>query len=415
MSKRVVITGLGPVSCIGRERETFWHSLSKGISGIKKIERFEKSARGYRTIIAGEITDFTPSPYLDLKKARRFSRFTQFSIVAANLALADAHLKITPANRSRTGIILGTGIGGLDIVQEQVESLLADGLKKLNPFAANSSIPNAATGEISIYFGINGPNFTLSTGCSASGNAIGIAADMIRSGKVDIVLTGGAETPLTDVIYATFDVSKQLSEKNETPEKAIKPFDLNRDGYLLSEGSGIIVLEEMEHALKRQAYIYGELVGYGSSADAYDSFKMEQTGQGMASAMRNALLDAGVTALDIDYICAHGSGSQSADRKETNAIKTVFGERSKFVPISTVKSVMGMPFGASTAFQLIASALMLEHQTIIPTMNLETPDPDCNLDYVPLQAREAILNYVMINSMGLGGNNAVLILKKFSK
>ncbi len=413
MKRRVVITGLGPVSCLGREREAFWQALVKGVSGIKKIEALEKSPRGYRTFIAGEITDFSTSPFLDIKQARRFSRFTQLALVAASLAVADAHLKFKPEDKERTGIILGTGIGGLDTVQEQVESLLADGLKKLNPFAANASIPNAAAGEISVLFGITGPNFTISTGCSASANAIGIALDTIRSGRADVVLTGGAETPLTDVIYATFDVSKQLSARNDTPEKAVKPFDLNRDGYLLSEGSSILVIEELEHALKRNAYIYAELVGYGSSADAYDSFKMEETGIGTARALENAMLDAGITPFEIDYICAHGSGSISADRKETNGIKQVFGSRSKNIPVSTIKAHMGMPFGASTGFQVIATAQMLDNQIIVPTLNLENPDPQCDLDYVPNKAREAILNYAAVNSMGLGGNNAVLILKKY--
>lgn len=414
MVKRVVITGIGPLSCIGRERETFWQSLVKGISGIKKIERLQNSPRGFRTWIAGEI-DFSPAPFLDLRQARRYARFTQFSIVASALALADAHLKITPQNRSRTGIVLGTGIGGLDIIQEQFEALATDGLKHLNPFAANASIPNAATGEIAVFFGINGPNYTVSTGCSASGNAIGLAMDMIRSGRADAVISGGAETPLTDIIYSTFDVSKQLSAQNENPEKAVKPFDMNRDGYLLSEGGSMLILEELEHALARHAYIYAEVVGFGSAADAYNSFKMEEAGVGMAAAMKNALHDAGITPLEIDYICAHGSGSKSADRKETNAIKSVFGQRAKYVPISTIKSVMGMPFGASTGFQTMAAALMLDNQIIIPTMNLETPDPECDLDYVPQKARETILNYAMIDSMGLGGNNAVLILKKYEK
>jgi len=415
MKRRVVITGLGPVSPIGKERETFWHSLVKGISGIKKIDRFADSDKGYRTFIGGEIKDFSPLPYLSEKEVGRMSLFTQMSIVAANLALSDAHLKITENNCYRTGIVMGTGIGGIDSTSDQVESLITSGVKKVNPLAANSSIPHAAAGEISVHLKIMGPNFTISTGCSASANAIGVALDWIRSGRVDVMLAGGAETPLVDVVFATFDNSKQLSTKNDIPEKAVTPFDLNRDGFILSEGSAVLVLEELEHALNRGAHIYGELVGYGSSADAYNSFQLQPSGQGMAKAMEFALKDADVTPVDIDYICAHGSGSVSADRKETNAIKLLFEEQAKKVPISTIKSVMGMPFGASSGFQTIASLLMIENQTVIPTMNLETPDPECDLDYIPNKARQTIVNTTLVNSMGLGGNNAVLVLKKYEK
>ncbi|MDR1997696.1 MAG: beta-ketoacyl-[acyl-carrier-protein] synthase family protein, partial [Candidatus Margulisbacteria bacterium] len=239
------------------------------------------------------------------------------------------------------------------------------------------------------------------------------ALDALRGGKADVILAGGAETPFTEVAFASFDGTKQLSTKNDTPEKAITPYDLNRDGFLLAEGAGVAVLEELEHALQRGAYIYGELLGFGSSADAYDSYKMEPTGAGMARAMEAAIKDADITPYELDYVCAHGSGSRSADLKETNALKLVLGGRARAVPVSTVKSVMGMPFGASTAFQLIASALMLDKQTVIPTMNLQTPDPQCDLDYVPDQAREMALNYILMDSMGLGGNNAALIVKKY--
>lgn len=415
MQKRVVITGLGPISPIGKERETFWRYLVNGISGIRIVPEIANSPLGFKTHIGGNIPDFDSIPYLDSKKARRFSRFTQMAVVAAGLAIADAHLPITPENTARIGVIMGTGIGGLEAVEEQKQILLEAGLSKINPFCANATFSHAAAAEISIYYGLSGVNYSLSTGCSASANAIGLALEAIRSGKADVILTGGAETPFTDVVFASFDGTKQLSTKNAAPEKAITPYDLKRDGFLLAEGAGVIVLEELSHALQRGAYIYAELIGFGSSADAYDSYKMETTGAGMARAMEAALRDASITPYELDYVCSHGSGSKSADLKETQALKLLLGERAKNVPVSTIKSVMGMPFGASSAFQLIASALMLEKQIVIPTMNLETPDPDCDLDYVPNEARAMILNYVLIDSMGLGGNNAVLLVRKFNK
>ncbi|MDR2431785.1 MAG: beta-ketoacyl-[acyl-carrier-protein] synthase family protein [Candidatus Margulisbacteria bacterium] len=414
MQKRAVITGLGPVSPIGKERETFWRCLVKGISGIRVIPEIANSPLGFRTRIGGNIPDFNSLPYLEVKQARRFSRFTQMAVVAAGLAVADAHLIITPQNSPRIGVVMGTGVGGLEAVEEQKQILLEKGLAKINPFCANATFSHAAAAEISIYYGLGGLNYSLSTGCSASANAIGLALDAIRGGRADVMLAGGAETPFTDVVFASFDGTKQLSTKNAAPEKAITPYDLNRDGFLLAEGAGVLVLEELEHALQRKAYIYGELLGFGSSADAYDSYKMETSGAGMARAMEAAVRDAGITPYELDYICSHGSGSVSADLKETRALKLLLGERAKNIPVSTIKSAMGMPFGASTAFQLIASALMLDRQTVIPTLNLKTPDPECDLDYVPDKAREMILNYILIDSMGLGGNNAALIAKKYA-
>lgn len=413
--RRVVITGIGLVSPIGHDRETFWHHISKGVSGIKVIDRFKNSDKGYKTHIGGEIPDFSPEPFLDKKVSRRMSRFTQMSLVATYKALADAHLLITPELSPRTGVVLGTAAGGYDVLEDQIKSIMASGLTHLNPFTANASIPSAAAAEISVFFKVTGPNFTVSTGCSASANAIGSAVDMIRAKRAEVMITGGSETPFVEVTFSTFDTSKQMSTKNETPEKAVTPFALNRSGYVLAEGSAILVLEELEHALKRGAHIYGEVVGYGSSADAYDSLRMEQEGVGMAQALKLALQDAELTPYELDYICAHGSGSKSADLKETNAIKAALGERAYHVPISTIKAVMGMPFGASTGFQTVATALMLEKQVIVPTINLAEPDPECDLDYVPNKARDSVLQYAAVHAMGIGGNNAVLILKKFSR
>jgi 3-oxoacyl-[acyl-carrier-protein] synthase II len=404
---------MGLVSPIGQDRETFWQSIVKGVSGIRVIERFKNSDKGYKTYIGGEIPDFSAEPFLDKKVSRRMSRFTQMSLVATYKALADAHLTITPELTPRTGVMLGTAAGGYDVLEDQVKSIMTSGLTHLNPFTANASIPSAAAAEISVFFKVTGPNFTIATGCSSSANAIGAAVDMIRAKRADVMITGGSETPFAEVTFSTFDTSKQMSTKNDTPEKAVTPFSLNRTGYVLSEGSAILVLEELEYALKRGAHIYGEIIGYGSSADAYDSLRMEQEGVGMAQALTLALQDADLTPYELDYICAHGSGSKSADLKETNAIKSALGARAYQVPISTIKAVMGMPFGASTGFQVVATALMLEKQIIIPTINLSESDPDCDLDYVPNKAREAVLQNAAVHAMGIGGNNAVLILKRF--
>ncbi len=410
--RRVVVTGMAPVSAIGKDRETFWQSLVRGVSAVHQIARFKE--RGFQTQIGCEMSDFSPEPFLSKKEAKRLSRFTQLSVVATQLALADAHLE-TDLNAQHAGIIYATGIGGLEVVEEQVILLQEDKLTRLNPLAANTAVPNAAAAFLSVYLKLNGPHFTVSTGCSSSGNALALAYDQIQLGRLDVVITGGSETPLTDVIFGTFDVSHQMSTKNATPEKAVSPFDLNRDGFVLGEGAATLILEEYEHARKRGAHIYGELIGYGQSSDAYDAYQMEQEGKGMALAIEKALLSANLSPYEVDYICAHGSGSKNGDRKETNAIKKVFRERAREIPISTIKDKMGMPFGASTAFQAIATLLMLEKQQVIPTINYETPDPECDLNYVPNEARATILNKTLINSMGIGGNNVVLAFSKMNE
>lgn len=411
--RRVVITGISPISAIGSDRDTFWQSLVTGTCNFKKIDRFEK--KGFKCYIGGEITDFKGEPFLDKKQVKRLSRFSQFAIVSAHKALSDARLKVAEINDELLGIILGTGIGGIDVIEEQAAILNSNSLSHLNPFCANSSEPNAAAAQVSIYLKSKGPHFTIASGCASSLNAISMAYDMIKMGRLDVAITGGSETPLTDVVFSTFDASNQLSTKNDPPEKAVSPFDLNRDGFILSEGAATLILEDYEHALKRNAYIYGEIIGYGQASDAYDSYKMEQEGIGLAASMNKALTDATISPMEIDYICAHGSGSKKADIKETNAIKKVFRERAAELPISTIKDKMGMPFGASGAFQLIASLLMLENQQVIPTINYETPDPQCDLNYVPNKAKETILKTILINSIGIGGNNVSLIVRKLDK
>ncbi|GBR75390.1 3-oxoacyl-ACP synthase [Candidatus Termititenax persephonae] len=480
MQRRVVITGLGPISPIGKERETFWRSLVNGVSGIRLIPEIAASPLNFKTKIGGVIPDFNPQSYLKDEEIKHFSRFTQLAVVAADIALADAHLTVAAEDAARLGVIMGTGIGGHEVVERLQKALLADqenkamvktkqfidelikqhaenplevelvaglksktlgdflthhfnnyfqaylleqqltrldktGEKDLINSCAKATFTHAAAAEISAHCGLSGVNYSLSTGCSASANAIGAALNAIREGKADVVLSGGAEAPFTDMVYASFDFAspRQMSVRNDTPAQAITPYAKNRDGFLLAEGAGVVVLEELEHALRRGAYIYGELLGFGSAANANISPAEELKGAGLAQAMEAAIKDADITPYELDYICSHGSGSAFADLKETNAVKRVLGERAKAVPVSTVKSAMGMPFGASTAFQLIASSLMLDKQIVIPTLNLETPDPNCDLDYVPRTARPMILNYILLDSIGLGGNNAALVIKKY--
>ena len=413
MARRVVITGLGPVSPNGMDRQTFWTSLVNGHSVIKALPQFSDPKLGYRTHIGGMIENFSPEPFLSPKETRRFSRFTQFAIVGAMKAIADAHVKTDKEDANRFGVILGSGIGGLEVAAQQALDLEAHGPGKLNPYAANAAVPSAAAAEISVLLGLKGPNLTVATGCSAGLNAIGLAYDMIRMDRADIVISGGAETPLVPVTYATFDVSRQMSVRNSTPIQASSPFDVNRDGFVLSEGAGILILEELEHALKRGAYIYAEVAGYGVMADAYSSYGLDPEGKGAAEAIRLCLRDAELAPDEINYICAHASSSKEGDLKETNAIKAVFKAYAYKLPVSSIKSVIGMPFGASGGFQTIAAALAIENGIIPPTINLTTPDPLCDLDYVPGKARKTNLDNVLINSFGLGGNNSVLIIKKY--
>ncbi len=414
MARRVVITGLGLVSPNGSDRETFWTSLITGHSVIKSLPQFAGPDPGYRTHIGGEIEGFTAEPFITAKEIRRFSRFTQMAIVGAMKAVADAHVKIDTEASHRFGVIMGTGIGGLEVAAQQAIDLKEKGPGKLNPFAANATVPSAAASEISVLLGLKGVNLTVSTGCSSGLNAIGLAYDMLRMDRADIIITGGSETPLVPVTFATFDVSRQLSVRNDIPKQASSPFDVNRDGFVLSEGAGVLIMEELDHALKRGAYIYAEVAGYGVMADAYKSYGLDPEGKGAAEAIRLALRDAELSPDDINYICAHASSSKEGDLKETNAIKAVFKEYAYKVPVSSIKSVIGMSFGASGGFQTIAASLAIENGTVPPTMNLVTPDPLCDLDYVPGKPRKTNLDHVLINSFGLGGNNSALIIKKYT-
>lgn len=413
ISERVVITGIGCVSPNGSNAVAVWESLVKGISPIKIIPRFAEGPIKYKSHLGAEIVDFSTVPFLTSKEVKIMSRFTQFAIVAAKQALMDAHFVIDDQNSKYTGVMIGTGIGGIEFTEQQQTTFIENGTSKLNPFAASAISPHAASAEVSIHLKLKGPQASIVTGCSAGLNAIGQAYDAIRLGRAEVMLTGGSEAPLSPLTFGTFDVSRQLSVSNDQPLNASRPFDLNRDGFILSEGAAVFVLERLEHAQKRGAHIYAEIAGTASTGDAYHSYQLDPTGESVAEAMQRALFEAEMSLGDIDLIAAHGSGSKGGDEKEAAAILKVFKDYAKKIPVTAIKSNMGMPFGASGPFQLLASTLAIERKVIPPTLNYENYDEKCPLNIVSKSAREGSINTVLMNSFGLGGNNATLIIKKF--
>jgi len=411
MNNRVVITGLGVISPVGNNKETFWNSLINGISGISPITHFDTT--GYSTRIAGEVKDFDPTSFIDKKEARRMDRYSQFAVSAAKMAVKDAELDMKTVEGKRVGVILGSGIGGVATMEEQKQVLLEKGPGRISALFVPMMISNMAAGHISIALGAYGINETVVTACASGTNAIGDAFKAIERGDADIIFTGGTEAPITPLSVAGFCAMKAMSTRNEEPEKASRPFDLDRDGFVMGEGAGILVLESLEHAQKRGARIYAEVVGYGATADGYHITAPAPEGEGAARAMAKALEDAGLKAEDVDYINAHGTSTDLNDKGESQAIQKVFGPAAAKVAVSSTKSVTGHLLGAAGAVEAIACALAITHNIIPPTINYETPDPDCNLDYVPNQAREREVNVAMSNSLGFGGHNATIVLKKF--
>lgn len=411
MKSRVVITGLGVISPVGNNKETFWYSLINGISGIGPITHFDTT--GYSTRIAGEVKGFDPTSFIDKKEARRMDRYSQFAVSAAKMAVEDAELDMKSVDRHRVGVILGSGIGGVATMEEQKQVLLEKGPGRISAFFVPMMISNMAAGQISIALGAYGINETVVTACASGTNAIGDAFKVIQRGDADIMFSGGTEAPITPLSVAGFCAMKAMSTRNEEPERASRPFDQDRDGFVIGEGSGILVLESLEHAQKRGAKIYAEIVGYGATADGYHITAPAPEGEGGARAMAKALEDAGLKPEDVDYINAHGTSTDLNDKGETQAINKVFGAAAAKLAVSSTKSVTGHLLGAAGAVEAIACALTITHNVIPPTMNYETPDPECNLDYVPNQARETEVNVAMSNSLGFGGHNASIILKKF--
>ncbi|WP_439846406.1 beta-ketoacyl-ACP synthase II [Bacillus subtilis] len=408
--KRVVVTGLGALSPLGNDVDTSWNNAINGVSGIGPITRVD--AEEYPAKVAAELKDFNVEDYMDKKEARKMDRFTQYAVVAAKMAVEDADLNITDEIAPRVGVWVGSGIGGLETLESQFEIFLTKGPRRVSPFFVPMMIPDMATGQISIALGAKGVNSCTVTACATGTNSIGDAFKVIQRGDADVMVTGGTEAPLTRMSFAGFSANKALST-NPDPKTASRPFDKNRDGFVMGEGSGIIVLEELEHALARGAKIYGEIVGYGSTGDAYHITAPAQDGEGGARAMQEAIKDAGIAPEEIDYINAHGTSTYYNDKYETMAIKTVFGEHAHKLAVSSTKSMTGHLLGAAGGIEAIFSILAIKEGVIPPTINIQTPDEECDLDYVPDEARRQELNYVLSNSLGFGGHNATLIFKKY--
>ncbi|MER0468378.1 beta-ketoacyl-ACP synthase II [Bacillus cabrialesii subsp. cabrialesii] len=408
--KRVVVTGLGALSPLGNDVDTSWNNAINGVSGIGPITRVD--AEEYPAKVAAELKDFNVEDYMDKKEARKMDRFTQYAVVAAKMAVEDADLNITDEIAPRVGVWVGSGIGGLETLESQFEIFLTKGPRRVSPFFVPMMIPDMATGQISIALGAKGVNSCTVTACATGTNSIGDAFKVIQRGDADVMVTGGTEAPLTRMSFAGFSANKALST-NPDPKTASRPFDKNRDGFVMGEGAGIIVLEELEHALARGAKIYGEIVGYGSTGDAYHITAPAQDGEGGARAMQEAIKDAGIAPEEIDYINAHGTSTYYNDKYETMAIKTVFGEHAHKLAVSSTKSMTGHLLGAAGGIEAIFSVLAIKEGVIPPTINIQTPDEDCDLDYVPDEARRQELNYVLSNSLGFGGHNATLIFKKY--
>ena len=408
----MVVTGVGLVIPAWIGTETVWKNICEGRSGIGPLTRFDPN--GFETKIAGEVKGFNPEAYIEKKEIKKMDLFVQYALAATREALEDSQLKITPENCDRTGVIVGTGLGGLPTLEKYHQILLEKGPSRISPFFIPMLIANLASGQIAIHFGAKGPNTCVVTACATGAHCIGDAFRAIVYGDAEAIIAGGTEANISPLSIAGFNAMKALSTRNEEPEKACRPFEKNRDGFVVAEGAGILILEELEFALKRGAKIYGELIGYGYTGDAYHITAPSPEGEGAARCMRMAIKDAGLRPEDIDYINAHGTSTPLNDLTETQAIKTVFGEHAKKVAISATKSMTGHLLGAAGSTEAIFTLLAIRDGIIPPTINYDVPDPECDLDYVPNVARRQPLTVVMSNAFGFGGTNATLVLRKFS-
>ncbi len=411
MKNRVVITGMGVISPVGIGVEPFWASLISGRSGIKPITHFDIT--DFPTKIAATVPEFDPGLYIDRKEMRRMDRFTQFAVAAAKMALEDAGVNLDSIDLERSGVSFSTGIGGMETIETQFRVVNEKGVGKMSPFYIPMMIANIAAGYISMTFGLKGPNLTYVAACAASSHAIGEGFKILQRGDADLLVAGGSEAAITPSSLGGFCAMKALSTRNDEPEKASRPFDLERDGFVMGEGSGVIVMETLEHAKKRGAKIIGEIVGFGNTADAYHITSPPPEGDGAYRAMNMALKDAGMVPTDIDYINAHGTSTGLNDKFETIAIKRVFGDAAYQIPVSSTKSMTGHLLGAAGAIEIIACLMAIKESIIPPTINYENPDPECDLDYVPNQARQKKISIALSNSFGFGGQNGVLIIKEY--
>jgi 3-oxoacyl-[acyl-carrier-protein] synthase II len=411
--RRVVITGMGLVTPLGTGVEKNWQAVIEGRSGIGLITRFDVS--DFPTRIAGEVKDFSPEQFIEKKEIKKMDPFIQYAVAAAQMAMDEAQLPITPDNAEQVGVIIGVGIGGLSTIEEYHKLFLETRLKRVSPFFIPKLIANLAPGQIAIRHGAKGINYTPTSACSSGAHAIGEAFRLIRLGEQDAMIAGGSEAALTPLGLGGFIAMKAVSSNNAEPEKASRPFDRNRDGFVMSEGAGVIVLEDMEQAKRRGAKIYAELVGYGANGDAYHITAPSPEGEGAVRCMQLALRSGGIHPTEVDYINAHGTSTPYNDATETQAIKRVFGEHGARLAVSSTKSMTGHLLGAAGGVEAVYSTLALYHGLIPPTINYEEPDPACDLDYVPNVARQALIRVALSNSFGFGGTNACLVLRKWAE
>jgi len=411
LGRRVVVTGVGILSPLGIGNQENWEALCAGRSGIGPITRFDASQ--YSARIAGEVKNFDPLRFIDKKDVKKMDVFIQLAIAASQFAVEDAQLKVAPEIATRVGVFIASGIGGFSTIEREHKALLEGGPRRISPFFIPASIINLAAGQVSIRFGAKGPNSATCTACSASAHAIGDAFEIIRRNDADVMIAGGSESAVTPMGVGGFAAMRALSTRNDEPERASRPFDKDRDGFIMGEGSGVIVLEELEFAKRRGAPIYAELVGYGMTADAYHITAPSEDGDGGMRVMEMAVRAAGITPDKVDYINAHGTSTPYNDKLETLAIKRLFGEHAYKLAISSTKSMTGHLLGAAGGVEAAISTLAIKHQMIPPTINYDTPDPECDLDYVPNTKREAKIEYALSNSFGFGGTNGALLFKRY--
>jgi 3-oxoacyl-[acyl-carrier-protein] synthase II len=412
VKRRVVVTGVGAVTPLAIGVEKSWQALCAGKSGIGEITHFDAS--DFRTKVAGEVKGFEPLDFIDKKLARRGDRFIHFALASARMALEDSGLSISDSNSERVGVSVGTAMGGIESIEKNHELLIKGARQQISPFFVPSFLCNMATGQVAIEFGARGVNLCTVTACASGTQAIGNAFRVIQQGEAEAMIAGGAEAAIRPLVFAGLEPVKVMTARNDEPEKASRPFDKDRDGFIIGEGAGVVILEELEFAQKRGAKIYGEVLGYGLNSDAYHITAPDPDGRGAATCMRVALNDAGISIDEVDYINAHGTSTVLNDLSETKAIKSVFGERSKQIPISSNKSMIGHMWAGAGVVEAIFSLLTINHGIIPPTINYETPDPECDLDYVPNVSRRAEVKIALSNSFGFGSTNATLIVGKFS-
>lgn len=409
--RRVAVTGLGVISPIGNDKDTFWNNVKKGVCGIGRVTRFDASE--YACQVAGEVKDFDAAEYMDKKEARRMDRYTHFAVAAAKMALEDSALELYKTDLCRVGVITGSGIGGIETFESQLKTFLEKGPGRVSPFFIPMMISNIAAAQIAIMTGAKGANFNITSACASGTNAIGEAFRMIKYGGCDVMFAGGVEAAVTPMSFAGFCNMKALTTRNDDPSRASIPFDAERDGFVMGEGGGILILEELEHAKARGAHIYCEMVGYGATDDAYHITAPSPDGEGGARAMRIAVDEAAVDVSDVDYINAHGTSTPYNDKFETAAIKKVFGEHAKTLAVSSTKSMTGHLLGGAGGVEGVICALALEEGFIPATIGYKHADPDCDLDYVTEGGRKKNIKYALSNSLGFGGHNASILLKKF--